>query len=104
MPTFIIPALTATSRSGAWFISEFRRTGATSPATARPVRDPSWAEVYIFQQLLKIGVLRETGRGLYYLDEGALAPLEGQARRLWITIAVVGGVALVLGLLTRFFL
>jgi hypothetical protein len=94
------PAITATTRTGSWLISELRRAGALSPETAQPVRIHDFSMDYTLGQLVRTGIVREAARGFYFLDERVLAPVERRARRLRITIAV-GGIAVLLAALVR---
>src|SRR2546426_4722093 len=96
------PAITATSRTGSWVISELRRLGALSPETAQPVHVNDFGMQYTLQQLLDMGILQEERRGLYYLDERVLAPVETRARRLRVAIVILGIVVLI-SLLVRIF-
>ena len=52
------------------------------------------ADEYTLRDLLRIGVIRETTSGTYYLDEGALETVDRQNRR---SLKVVG---IALGLVT----
>ena len=53
-------------------IEAFRAAGATTPATAQPFSARSQLNEYVVGGLLQLGIIRETARGRYYLDERAL--------------------------------
>ena len=94
------PALAATSPTGSWLISEFRRVGALSPETARPMEVGDVRTQYALNQLLDTGILKEDRRDMYYLDEATLA-LTATRARLW-RIGIIGvGVLVLFGAFVR---
>jgi hypothetical protein len=101
--TILEPAITATSRTGSWLISELRAAGALTPETAQPIRLRNAGMDYILAQLLKTGIVGEATKGRYYLDERVLAPLERRAR-LWRLAVTILGIGLVVSVVVRFLL
>ena len=102
-PTWLDAALTATTPTGSWLISELRRAGAVSPDTAQPIRHRDARIEYALDQLLGLGIVVEESAGLYYLDEHVLAPVAARVRRYRIgLIALV--IALLVSAVVRFLL
>lgn len=70
-------------------LEAFRSAGATSPASARSLEDIGLDDTWPVHRLHNRAVVRESGAGLYYLDEEVWAALHRTRRRVVLALVVV---------------
>lgn len=73
-------------------VDDFRRTGATSPTTAKSLQDIGLSDSWPVRRLQRRAVIREPEPGIMYLDEEVWAAVRRTRRHM----AVIVGSALVL--------
>lgn len=73
-------------------VDDFRRTGATSPTTAKSLQDIGLSDSWPVRRLQRRAVIREPEPGIMYLDEEVWAAVRRTRRRM----AVIVGSALIL--------
>ena len=78
MGTSVAAVLIAKERH---IVQAFRRAGATTPASAVTPASIGVAEHIVFRKLRNRAVLREAGRGAFYLDERRWQALRAIRRR-----------------------
>lgn len=70
-------------------VSHFRERGATSPATAQSLRDLLVDDGLILRRLRERAVIRETGSGLFFLDEMSWAARRRMRQRIVTLVLLV---------------
>ena len=84
-------------------VDDFRRTGATSPTTAKSLQDIGLSDSWPVRRLQRRAVIREPEPGIMYLDEEVWAAVRRTRRRaLYVVVAVVAllAIGVALGVIT----
>ena len=67
-------------------VDDFRRTGATSPTTAKSLQDIGLSDSWPVRRLQRRAVIREPEPGVMYLDEEVWAAVRRTRRRVALTV------------------
>jgi hypothetical protein len=70
-------------------VNDFRRTGATSPTTARSLQDIGVSDSWPVRRLQRRAVIREPEPGIMYLDEEVWAAVRRTRHRLALVLGSV---------------
>jgi hypothetical protein len=84
-------------------VDDFRRTGATSPTTAKSLQDIGLSDSWPVRRLQRRAVIREPEPGIMYLDEEVWAAVRRTRRRaLSVVVAIVAllAIGVALGVIT----
>ena len=78
-------------------VAHFRAASATTPATAQSLAALGIEADIVLKQLRRRAVIRESGTGVFYLDEPAWSTMQEERRRIaW--LVGVGAVALLIAI------
>ena len=84
-------------------VDDFRRTGATSPTTAKSLQDIGLSDSWPVRRLQRRAVIREPEPGIMYLDEEVWAAVRQTRRRVavvFLAVIVLFTLGIALGVIT----